>query len=168
MTALTRLLYRVRQLAKVTRAHVTEEERACIGSLLTPAQEELFYALDGLSQRHALDVYLSLIARGHRDGELLRAALLHDVGKRDVRLLHRVLGVVLNALSPALLRWLAATQPGSWRWGLFVDLHHAEWGAGLVKATGASQDLVDLIRCHQRADGEDLRLRALQEADGAN
>ena len=80
----------------------------------------------------------------------------------------RMLGVLLNAVSPALLRRLASTQPGSWRWGLFADLHHAEWGARLVKATGASQDLVDLIRYHQHADGADLRLRALQEADGAN
>lgn len=128
-------------------------------------------------QRHGLDVFHALRAKQHDDRDLLLAALLHDVGKSEgrLRLWHRVLIVLIEALRPQLLDMLACEDPGSWRYPFFIHQQHPELGATLAQAAGCSPITVELIRRHQephinnppRTYQEEL-LAALQEADGVN
>jgi hypothetical protein len=102
---------------------------------------------------------------------------LHDVGKSGgrLRLWHRVLIVLIEALRPPLLDRLAKDEPRSWRYLFLVHRHHPELGAELAQAAGCSPITVELIRWHQEPLANnpfrtyrDELLAALQEADGMN
>ena len=164
---LARIFYRGRQFFNIVCTTITEEERKTTEILLNPAQRELFYGMPKLGQRHCLNVYHILRERGCEDRDLLRAALLHDVGKEEVGLWHRVACVILGRMYPRLLEHLADDRPGSWRYGLYANLHHAQLGAALAEASGVSAAVVDLIRFHQDRSSNDPRLLAFQEADEA-
>jgi hypothetical protein len=123
-------------------------------------------------QRHSLDVLYGLQERGEVAPELLAAALLHDVAKAaGVRVWHRVLSVLLRALHPGWLERLASSQPGTWRYPFWLQLHHARLGAEQAEAAGCAPATVQLIRYHQQSSGValdpsvDRWLDALQAVD---
>jgi len=117
---------------------------------LSPAQAELFQRMSASEQRHGLAVLQALERRGHAEAALGQAALLHDAGKIGgrLRLWHRVTTVLLDALTPGLLRRLACNQPASWRYPFFVLLTHAERGAGMATQVGSDAVVSALIRWH--------------------
>ena len=165
---LGRVLYRGRQFFNIASPAITEEEQEAIELLLNPAQQELFSRMPELDQRHCLHVYRTLRGMGREDKDLLRAALLHDVGKEGASLWHRVACVILGKTCPGLLRRLAQERPGSWRYGFYSNSQHARRGAALAEASGASAVTVNLIRVHQDKGNDDPRLVAFQKADEAN
>jgi hypothetical protein len=107
--------------------------------------------------------------RGSADGEdpaLFAASLLHDCGKGNVHLWHRVAYVLLAAMAPWLLRRIAIEHGRAWRRALWRLLHHPELGARIVAATGADSDIVRMVRDQDAAE-PDARLALLQAADEA-
>ncbi len=130
-------------------------------------------------QRHSLNVAQTLAASGHDQPDLLAAALLHDVAKsvqpgKRLRLRHRIVIVLLNALNPQWVSRLASDDPGSWRYPFYVHLNHPAMGAVLVEEAGCSPLTVELVRRHQAkltappvGQVEEL-LALLQSADDAN
>lgn len=162
--------YRVQQfLAAVTAGQLSTADWALVARYLTPAQLALFKCLPENDQQHALAVARTLLDQGWKDTELIQAALLHDIGKMDsgLHLMYRVAIVLLRALWPAGLRWLAASDRG-WRRPFHIHQHHPEIGARLAAEAGASPRVVELILHHQSpaCGGADAReLAALQAAD---
>ena len=140
---------------------------------LSPAQVALFLRQGSADQRHAIAVSERLRAAGKNDVALLRAALLHDVGKTDSRicLWHRVLYVVLSWAMPSLLETLAERTDGEGK-PLWVLKHHEERGAALAREAGAGPVATALIANHHqplRSAALDARARdllaAFQQAD---
>jgi hypothetical protein len=108
-----------------------------------------------------------LRAQRHDDRELLVAALLHDCGKGQIALWHRVAYVVLDAAAPGFLRGIAAQGDGpSWREALYRCVHHAELGAHRAEQAGSSPRVVALIRGEHDAESSE-QLAALRAADDA-
>lgn len=164
---LGRVAYRGRQFLGSLRARVSAEERAAVAGVLTPSEQRLFESMTVRDQRHGLDVYDRLRCQGEDDPFLLRAALLHDVGKGRLSVWHRAVYVVLSAGAPSLLRRLAAEEVVGWRRALWRCLHHPEIGAALAAEAGSVPEVVRLIRL-QEADAEgDRRLSLLRAADEA-
>lgn len=167
------VIHRVRQFfAAVTAGELTQSDRALIGSYLTPAQQALFRRMSENDQRHALTVARALLDKGWSDRDLIQAALLHDVGKANggLHVAYRVVIVLLQALWPAALEWLASIDRG-WRRPFYIHQHHPQIGAKLATQAGVSSRGVELILRHQSpADGhaEDRTLTALKAADGAH
>ncbi len=176
---LGRVRYRVQQFVTSLRPRVTTPERALIAALLPGPAVALFERMALRDQRHSLNVLHAVRRAGHDQADLAAAALLHDVGKtvhpgRRLRLWHRVLIVLLNAVNPSWVARLASDQPQSWRYPFFVHLHHPEYSAALAHAAGCSPLTVDLIRRHQirlaypPASVADELLLWLQAADDAS
>lgn len=168
-----RLPYRVQQAVKYVVDRPAPADRELVASLLSPALMHLFQSMSPGDRAHAIRVCRALQDRDITDRTLLRAALLHDVGKAEgVSLPHRVAYTLLKRLAPGLLARLCAQPASGWRQPL-VKLHrHPEIGARLAADAGASPDVVALIRAHQ--DGNDVpahlttALGHLQRADDLN
>ncbi len=132
-------------------------------------QWQLVAQLSTSDRAHLLKVHDLLVSRGHCDPDLLRAALLHDVGKSNgnqrVRLWHRVARVLGRGISLRLWYKLIggeATRVG----GLYLAENHAKLGAASVGVAGASERCCELIRRHEEAPPTgDPMLDALIAAD---
>ena len=187
-------LRRVAQFFRAMAARVGADEYAMIEERLPPAQVALYHRMARSDQRHCLDVYTTLIRAGYRDEDLLRAALLHDVGKTaggrsggmPMTVLHRVAIVLLQAYGTRASgtqgigpRWLArlAADGRGWKAPFAVHARHAQAGAEWAAEAGCAPAVVALIRAHHGDPGggdlpgldpNDERLAALVWADECN
>ena len=150
------------------RARVGPEEEALARRALPVTAWPLFEAMPVADRRHGLDVVGRLLAAGVDDDELLAAALLHDAAKgHRMRLWHRIAGVLLEALAPAVLRRLASRDERSWRHPFHLYLHHAELSAEMARAAGCGSRTAAFIR-GSVPDADALLLRTLEAADDAS
>lgn len=141
---------------------------------------ELFRGMRRYDQAHSLRV-----AEGAGDDRILRAAaLLHDVGKNHpcLKMYHRWMYTLLELAAPGLLRRLEkkveeeaqGEEPGerlgalkgSWKKSLYVQAHHGELGAAMLRRFGVDEEVVELVAAHQwKPEGGGRALR-LWELDG--
>lgn len=168
------LLRTVHRVSQFVRACTTRHDPALDNELrrllADDRQWALLARLPHFDRVHHLQVYRRLVASGHSDPDLLRAALLHDIGKADqcgrVMLAHRVARVLLKATWPDALARITS-QDGTWlTHGLYLAEHHARLGADLAREGGASERCCELILQHDRhVSGADAELAALVAAD---
>lgn len=174
-----RMRYRVAQFVSWLRPQNRQGEQADISRWLSPQAVALFQQMVGRDQRHSLDVLRRVQQTAPDQPDLLAAALLHDVAKtaqpgRRIRMHHRALVVLLEALRPGWVQQIARDEPTSWRYPFYLHRHHPEQGARLAQAAGCSPLTVELIRRHQdkldrQPHNETERLLALlQAADDAS
>lgn len=168
-------IYRVRQFVRAAGAWLRPEPLDEIRAHLAPEAARVFAQMPRYDRLHALGVLRTLEEQGHRDPDLLAAALLHDSGKTvrpagTLRLWHRVAVVLARASQPGLLERIGQDTPGSWRQPFYVQVHHASLGAELARQAGCTPVTVDLIRRHEDPPGAtgDALLAALQAADSQN
>ncbi|PIE82500.1 MAG: hypothetical protein CSA11_00385 [Chloroflexi bacterium] len=144
--------------------------------MLSEAEFALFLRFDRGERWHSYRVMRTLQEAGHGRLELLKAALLHDVGKTQspLSVWDRSLIVVVKKLLPGKTAvWGNHTQPG-WKRPFVVKAQHPEWGAQLAAAAGSCDLVVNLIRRHQDnltvedTSEEDELLHLLQWADDKN
>ncbi len=100
---------------------------------------------------------------GAAERDLVIAALLHDVGKGQQQLWHRVAYVLLSRWSPRALQQLARPSHG-WRAALARLRDHPLLGAAIARSLGYNETVCQLIEKHHSGP-EDSRHRALQRAD---
>jgi hypothetical protein len=112
-------------------------ERAAVEGWLDPGQTWLFFSQPDADQRHGLHAGL-IVLDGGADPETIRAALLHDVGKRHARL-----GVIGRSLASISIR---LGLPLSRRWRLYRD--HGATAAWELEALGCDGIVVDFARHH--------------------
>lgn len=132
-------------------------------SQLGASEFELYRQLPGPERVHAVRVALSLLRKRPQAGsELVRAALLHDVGKLGTpgfvlwRVLTHVLPRVQIASEPRLKGLAGARQ---------ARAHHAAYGAALIRAGGGSEVVARLVERHHDAGvaGEAALLRSADD-----
>lgn len=144
---LSRVRYRVQQYTKGLTARVRPAEAAAVREMLSPAELALFLAMQRRDQRHSLDLFHALSAGGASRDSLV-AALLHDVGKDELRDWQRVAFVLLEAARPGLGRRLEAESGPPWRTGLWRLRHHARLGAERLAAAGCAPRVVEIVAAH--------------------
>jgi hypothetical protein len=171
------LTYRLQQFWRnLTAGPLTLEARAEIAALLSPPEMDLFERYSVADQWHSYRVLRMLREADHADTMLLRAALLHDIGKSRVplSLWDRTLIVAAEAIVPGRSRSWGDEVGSGWKRPFAVRTHHPAWGAEMAAGAGSEAMVVELIRRHAEDGPWDNRepveayLAALQWADDQN
>ena len=143
----------------LTAAPLTHDERREVESWLDNAGEATIYWEQPVAdQRHGLESARRIAGTWEGRRDLVRAALLHDVGKR-----RSGLGVIARSLASALAK-LRVPVRGSWR--RYLD--HGPQGAGELARLGAEPLVVAFALHHhdRRPAGFPVdEWEALQSAD---
>lgn len=167
MTLLRHVFHLARRFLGAVTARVDPAELAPLGDYLSSPEQDLFRQMPVADQRHALDLFHRLHRDGHTDPDLLRAALLHDVGKALGRLplAYRVIFSFSRLLSDRLARWLGEPSRPRWCRPFYLAAYHAELGAEAAARAGSNPRVVALIAQHD-APGRDPLSRLLYRYDG--
>ena len=131
-----------------------------VAQLLPPASARLFFAQNAMDQAHALEVARRVQAEVPERSDLIRAALLHDVGKR-----HAGLGVIGRSIA-SMLAILRLPKPRRAR----AYLDHGRLGAKDLKDVGEGDLVIRFAGGHHGpapADVEPAAWRVLEDADDA-
>lgn len=156
---------------------LTRSDVDFVRSYLDEPGQFLFFQMSPVDQRHAVAVARELLSEvGYRrelDGlTLIKAALLHDIGKveGDLNIVNRVVAGLIRRLSPSLRDKLSAPdQTGGWkiRYGFYVDKVHPLRGSHMAQVLGIEAKVVELIRHHHDhpRDNQSSELTCLQLAD---
>lgn len=142
---------------------------------LNKQEQILFYRMQNLDQRHALQTAFKmkeLLGRRMKINheKMYIAALLHDVGKTEyqLKLRQRVIVNILSALIKPLVNWLA-DKSNKWAWckPYYIHVYHPQRGAELARGIGVDENVAYLIEHHhdQLSATEPIELTLLREAD---
>ena len=140
---------------------------------LSPREYDLYMQMTRPERGHHLRVLRELEIAGQRHPALIKAALLHDVGKTRYRfsLPERVVVVVVKATLPGRFKKWSDAPPQGWKRPFVISRHHPEWSAEMAAAIGCDALTLELIRRHQddlpqppQTEADHL-LAALQDAD---
>jgi putative nucleotidyltransferase with HDIG domain len=130
--------------------------------VLSPQEYRLYLTMDPRDRHHACEVARRVLGRAPlASGALVRAALLHDIGKSTApyRPLHRIaIGLYLPKELPAEPR--LGGWPGIWQLGL----HHDRYGAEMIRAAGGSSRVAEIVARHHRPGG-DREAQLLKDID---
>lgn len=174
------MIKRIKKFFSALAAEVRETENELILSYLTKKEQDLFFQMSIVDQRHALDVCYhvekSLKKKGYHDKspemQLLRkAALLHDVGKRagELSILDRVIIVLVDRFWPGQVEIWAIEGRGSFfqnrRHACYIAINHSGLGATMLRQINCDSELIDLVAYHHHPEIEDWRVKVLQAAD---
>lgn len=161
------MLYRVKQFLWSISASVTEEDRKFVNGYLNDYERKLFYSLPAFEQLHSIkvakDVLNTCLEKDSYDIRIVKAALLHDIGKINsgLNIITKSIMVILNKLIPDLLKKFQNTRI------INAFYNHPEIALSLLKDN--DEYLKYLIKNHHNYSlKEDEILEILQKADSNN
>lgn len=139
---------------------------------LSDSEYNLYVRMSRAARQHHLRVLKQLLSAGHTEKALLKAALLHDVGKirYPFGLPEKVLVVLTKKAMPHYYKTWGEKPPQGWKRPFVVSRQHPQWSAEMAAAVGTNPITLELIRRHQDKpitgdDSTDHLLRLLQWAD---
>lgn len=179
--------HRIRQLLHAFTANMAAEDRQFVAQYLSLKEQQSFYAMDVNSQKHCVlvartclqllspqaDSTLAFSPDKVNSKQLLRAALLHDIGKikGDLNTWERVMVVVIKQFCPKLAIRLSSDSHNGETTGLshaiYVHHHHSRLGQEKAITLGVEDEVCSLIANHHCApySGEPLELTILRRSD---
>ncbi len=125
-------------------------------------ERDLYAAMDRRDRDHAVRVARALLRRHpEAPSEVVRAALLHDVGKsrRRYRVAERILVHLVRTAPPP-----AEPPLGGMAGARQTAAHHAAYGAAMIRDAGGDPRVAELVARHERP-GDDRHARWIQQAD---
>lgn len=164
---------RAKQFFRALTAEITIDDEKYIMAHLNRKEQELFFKMSDLDQYHSLNVAYTierLIIEDKLgiDREfLIRCALLHDVGKINVKL--GLWGKVFTVLVTTFAPWLADRLELKGNQAIYIYRNHAELGAQKLQKMGLFQEAKVIARHHSPPRADDSReLKLLRIADDEN
>lgn len=145
------MIYRIRQGLANLGARMLPEDWVLADRYLSEAERALFARMEPADQRHSTQVLRTLLQAAVTDESLLKAALLHDVGKSRCRitLVHRTVAVLFEALLGRLPALEARGDGKSWWLPFYVLANHPRIGASMLAQAGTEERVWRLVELHQ-------------------
>ncbi len=141
------MLYRIKQFYRGLKAKVTPEDLQFLRSYLTAEETALFRRLRISEQRHCLNIAYDCLAEKEHSPLLIKAALLHDVGKTksNLTLVNKALAVLVKKLRiPGKILPVFLTK------ALYYKEQHPVIGAEILQRLGTEAPVIFLTRYHHR------------------
>ena len=173
----TKIGYRIWQFWQSLKSSPGDEDWIRIREILSPEEYTSFQLLPIPDQNHSLRVLRSLESVGETNLDLLKSALLHDIGKTNhpLRRWERVFAVLIMAIFPRFHQRWSEEPPHGWKRPLVIISQHPNWGADLAEKIGSPPSVVWMIRNHEKLNPEGdfseedlILLRKLQKVDNQN
>lgn len=156
------MLYRVRQFYKALFAKMTPSDQAFYKQYLTAKEITLFEQLKVYDQKHSVLVAKYLAQLTPEDPYMIKAGLLHDIGKQVYPLnpVEKGLMVILHKLSKGKIQGFKALKMVK---GYY---EHPLLGYQLLEACGEyDAHFLMLVRDHHQKQITDEQLKRLKQAD---
>ncbi|HUO46817.1 MAG TPA: HDIG domain-containing protein [Acidimicrobiia bacterium] len=125
----------------LTSSALDGDERTAVQNWLRPGEAAPFFAQSRADQRHGREAALGVQVAQPERTDLIRAALLHDIGKR-----HSRVGAIARSIISA---W--AKVGGRVRGRAATYLDHGPLGADELALLGAEELVIDFARHHHSA-----------------
>ncbi len=170
---------RIRQFFAACTAFITKKDREFIAQYLNAEEQSLFFRMNKATQKHCLKVAITVADPCfqkdfpiERRPYLIRAALLHDVGKSlsDINVFIKTLFVLYKKYFPQVVIDEGFFQARDeilrpLYYALYVCANHAPLGAQLLNEAGIDNNIVRIVASHHQANCDDQGIRTLQQAD---
>ncbi|QUH25778.1 HD domain-containing protein [Serpentinicella alkaliphila] len=143
------MIYRIRQFINGINAKIYNEDKIFIEKYLNNKEQELFYKLRLSEQRHSLNVAYGCNKEMSANSTLIKAALLHDIGKisSNLSIINKSLVVISIAL-----KIKDSYLPIFLRQALNYKLNHGHLGYELLKNLVSDEKMLMLIKHHHYPD----------------
>ncbi|WDU82896.1 HD domain-containing protein [Caloramator sp. Dgby_cultured_2] len=160
------MLYRVKQFLRAITAKLTEDDYRFINFYLNERERQLFYSLSKSEQYHSINVARCVLETSIKEGcydiILIKAALLHDIGKIDSGLnpITKSIMVILDKIFSQKLKMLKRIK--------FIRAYYDHPKIALDYLGNKKNYLAFLIENHHNYNINDRKLKLLQRADCKN
>lgn len=159
-------MYRIRQFIWALFAKFTKEDEAFVNAYLNEYEQELFKKLKESEKVHSVRVAKEVIKRSVDENlydiRLIKAALLHDIGKIDggLNIINKSIITILNKLFPKALKKLYKIK--------FIRVYYEHPEIAVTYLDNYDDYTKFLIKNHHNYHINDKKLRILQEVDCNN
>ncbi len=161
--------------------HLSDEDVSFIEEHLEKQEQILFYRMSIVDQIHALHVAYTLKELLNRRSrinlkKMLKASLLHDIGKADIKLTlnSRIYQTLMFFFCRPLANYLAnkgkESNASRCKRLLYYYKEHGAVGAALLREINVDENIAYLIESHHNdaSINEPIELSLLREADDLN
>ena len=167
------ILKRARQFYRALTADISIEDQKYLMAHLKPNEQELFFKMGLIDQFHSLQVAYTIERLIIQDKQgvdrefLIRCALLHDIGKINVKtsVWDKVFAVLVTTFFPRLADELELKGNRT----IYIYRNHAELGGQKLQQMGMIQEAKIIARHHSPPRADDSKeLKLLRLADEEN
>ncbi|AOY78103.1 HD domain-containing protein [Clostridium formicaceticum] len=159
------MLYRIKQFFQGVTAKIYDEDIVFIKSHLSEKEQNLFFQLRKSEQRHCLNVAYGCHQEAPQNPDLVKAALLHDIGKigSNLTLVNKSFVVIIQKL-----KLKGKMLPPFLQKALHYKNNHAELGYQLLLKLQLNDRILFLVRNHHTdhiKDSKEREMEILQRFD---
>ncbi|SNS74746.1 HDIG domain-containing protein [Anaerovirgula multivorans] len=157
------MIYRVKQFFQGLTAKLYEEDLHFINQYLTSQEQNLFFQLRKSEQRHSINVAYGCKIDAPNNLALIKAALLHDVGKigSNLTLINKAFVVLSDKMNLK-----PSVMPSFLKEAMYYKINHAKLGYELLLKLGLQEKVLVLVKNHHKENIANVKeMEILQHYD---